>query len=331
MRRSWVLVACLAALLLPLGPAQAQTSSDVRAELSQVLERLNAAETLEAQVSDQLARVRRELAKSNARTAALRGQLRGRVRAAYMSGIGDNTLVALLTSSDPESVAERLDLLAVLARNEDRTLAMSGVESRRLRAAEAQVRQLEAEASRALAATRREARRLDALMGRLAGSERAALARAEAAAEAARRARLENSSRVALRGRYACLVGPANAYSDTWGASRSGGRRHKGTDVFAPYGSGVYAVTDGVITRTGNGGLGGITLYLRGNDGAEYYYAHNSRNIARRGQRVAAGELIARVGQSGNARGTSPHVHFERHPGGGRAVNPYPFVRRVCG
>jgi murein DD-endopeptidase MepM/ murein hydrolase activator NlpD len=103
-----------------------------------------------------------------------------------------------------------------------------------------------------------------------------------------------------------------------------------GTDVLAPYGSPVVAVTAGLI-HTDYSVSGGISLYLRGTDGDEYFYAHNSRNAAREGQRVATGELIAYVGTTGNARGGPAHVHFERHPGGGRPVDPYPFLLRACG
>lgn len=131
--------------------------------------------------------------------------------------------------------------------------------------------------------------------------------------------------------RYACPVGFIHNFVDTWGAPRSGGRRHQGTDVFAPLGSGAYAVTDGVITKHSTGGLGGIALWLRSDSGDEFYYAHNVRNIAQVGQRVQAGELIAEVGQTGNAATTPPHVHFQLHPGGGAPVNPYPFLKGVCG
>jgi murein DD-endopeptidase MepM/ murein hydrolase activator NlpD len=71
-------------------------------------------------------------------------------------------------------------------------------------------------------------------------------------------------------------------------------------------------------------------LYLQGDDGNEYYYAHLSRYFAHTGQRVQAGELIAYNGQSGNAAATAPHLHFEVHPGGGTPVNPYPWVTRAC-
>ncbi len=122
---------------------------------------------------------------------------------------------------------------------------------------------------------------------------------------------------------------PSASFTDTWGAPRSGGRSHKGTDMLASSGAPAYAVADGVV-RTSSGGAGGIALYLRAINGDVFYYAHNSSNVARNGERVKAGQLIARVGSSGNASGGVPHVHFEIQPGGGASVNPYRFLRGIC-
>lgn len=129
----------------------------------------------------------------------------------------------------------------------------------------------------------------------------------------------------------ACPV-PGGRFTNDWGFPRSGGRTHQGNDVFAPTGSPAVAIEDGVIDK-GNyspRGLGGITLWLSGDSGTRYYYAHNDYNIAAIGQRVRAGEQIAAVGRTGNAASTPPHVHFEVHPGGGRAVNPYPLLTTLC-
>jgi peptidoglycan LD-endopeptidase LytH len=117
------------------------------------------------------------------------------------------------------------------------------------------------------------------------------------------------------------------------GAPRDGGRRrHQGIDLLAPAGTPLVAVASGHISRLSNldRGRGGISLWLRDRRGTAYYYAHNQHNLVRLGQRVRAGQVIARVGTTGNARGGPPHLHFQLHPGGGRPVSPDAVVRRWC-
>lgn len=115
-----------------------------------------------------------------------------------------------------------------------------------------------------------------------------------------------------------------SAYGDSWGAPRSGGRRHEGVDMLAPMGTPIVAVVSGVVTFKQNR-LGGNAVSLVGDNGNRYYYAHLSgyEGVSRR---VSQGDVIGYNGDTGNATGV-PHLHFEIHPGGGLAVNPYPSVR----
>jgi murein DD-endopeptidase MepM/ murein hydrolase activator NlpD len=118
---------------------------------------------------------------------------------------------------------------------------------------------------------------------------------------------------------------PGSAYGDTWGAPRSGGRRHEGVDMIAPRGLPIYAVVSGVVTFKFNR-LGGNAVSLVGDNGNRYYYAHLDSYVGS-SRRVFQGELIGYNGDTGNAKYSTPHLHFQVHPGGGRAVNPYPTVR----
>lgn len=120
------------------------------------------------------------------------------------------------------------------------------------------------------------------------------------------------------------IAGQAN-YSHDWWFPRfgPGWRLHMGTDIFAAMGTPVRAPSDGTI-RISNSGLGGLAVYVVEPNGTFWYLAHNSglaEGIAT-GSTVTAGQVVAFVGDSGNARGGSPHVHFEYHPGGGSAVDP---------
>ena len=347
--RAWpraTLAGLLVAPVLLAGPAATgATSQDVRRQLDQLTTRIEAGRARQAELADAERKLQREVDAAQQEVTTVTARLQGRIRATYTAGLGSDTMVVMLTSPDPSRVLDRLALLEAAQSDDRAALTRSRAARRILASRQARLRALRRDATlldRRMAA---DAAVMRALFTRISADESAAAARAAEKARlakarrlaAARRPRADRVSRdrssrsASVSGNLSCLVGPVNSYADTWGAPRSGGRRHKGTDVFAPYGSPAYAVTDGVVTRTGSGGLGGIVLYLRGDNGDEYYYAHNSANLARPGDRVAAGEQIARVGDSGNAQGGSPHIHFEVHPGGGAPVNPYPFVRRTCG
>jgi len=117
---------------------------------------------------------------------------------------------------------------------------------------------------------------------------------------------------------------PGSAYGDSWGAPRSGGRRHEGVDMLAPTGTPIYAVASGSVSFKQNR-LGGNAVSLAGDNGNRYYYAHLSQYEGA-SRRVNQGDVIGYNGDTGNATGI-PHLHFEIHPGGGLAVNPTPSVR----
>ena len=160
------------------------------------------------------------------------------------------------------------------------------------------------------------------------------------AAEARRRA--EEAARVAgQRGKagglppqatpgFQCPVLGGASFINTWGAPRSGGRTHKGVDMFNSRNTPLVAVVDGTVRFSSNR-LGGLSTHVYSDDGITYYYAHlesHPTNISS-GQRVSAGTTVGYLGSSGNARYTSPHLHFEIRPNG-VAVNPYPTVRHYC-
>ena len=122
------------------------------------------------------------------------------------------------------------------------------------------------------------------------------------------------------------------SFVDSWGEPRSGGRTHEGTDVIGARGLAIYAVMDGVITRTYSGlALGGNAIRLTIADGTYFYYSHLDSfapGIAN-GTPVRAGQIIGYNGSTGNAG--SPHLHFEIHPQGGAAINPFPLLKAIDG
>lgn len=118
---------------------------------------------------------------------------------------------------------------------------------------------------------------------------------------------------------------------DTWGNARSHGRRHEGIDIMAPRGTKVYSATEGVVASLKSNNLGGTVIWMIGPNGAWHYYAHlnaHKRGL-NEGDYIQKGALIGYVGNTGNARHTSPHLHYGLYLAGkGRgAVNPYPYLR----
>jgi peptidoglycan LD-endopeptidase LytH len=116
---------------------------------------------------------------------------------------------------------------------------------------------------------------------------------------------------------------------DTWGAARSGGRSHEGIDIFARRNTPIVSTTDGIVTRVGWNTLGGRIVMVMGPGGYRHYYAHLERfGRKKEGDIVRRGDVIGYVGDSGNAKGTPPHLHYGIYKFGGGAINPYPLLVR---
>jgi murein DD-endopeptidase MepM/ murein hydrolase activator NlpD len=133
---------------------------------------------------------------------------------------------------------------------------------------------------------------------------------------------------VAISG-FAFPVAEPHNFISSFGFPRSGGRLHQGNDIFAPYGTPLFACERGIVTRMGTDSLGGTKLWIVGESGTSYYYAHLAAFAIGLvdGTIVEPGDVVGFVGNTGNAITTPPHLHFEIHPGGGPAVDPYPILK----
>ncbi len=112
-----------------------------------------------------------------------------------------------------------------------------------------------------------------------------------------------------------------------WGVDRDGGaRRHEGIDIFAKRNTPILAVADGTISRVQQTAIGGKVIWQRlGIFGQSIYYAHLDSQLVSAGQEVKKGEPIGLMGNTGNAKTTSPHLHFGIYTGGG-AIDPLDYV-----
>ncbi|MDQ3065822.1 MAG: M23 family metallopeptidase [Actinomycetota bacterium] len=135
-----------------------------------------------------------------------------------------------------------------------------------------------------------------------------------------------------------------SSYQDDFGDPRGQGG-HEGNDIMAPRKALVLAAEAGTVKFHTTSARAGCMLYLNGKSGTQYLYIHLNNDLTmgndnqgsciagvayakglKNGARVAAGQVIGYNGDSGDANAGSPHVHFEVHPGGGGAVNPFPYL-----
>jgi murein DD-endopeptidase MepM/ murein hydrolase activator NlpD len=338
MRRLVLGLAVLALLLAGVPAAQAAPLDDARrreraleAELRAATTELQAGEAALARAEDQLAYDKGQLEAADRQQQGARAALAGQAAAMYRSG--GLAIADALLDRDPALVPGRVELATVLVSRHAQLIEDAQVAGDAYRSVLGRVtrghERARALRDQARAAVRRlesgleEARAVEARLVRLEQRRKAAAKVTPAPPSGG------GGGAVGASG-TACILERPYSFIDSWGAARSGGRRHQGTDVMAPHGARVFAFVNGVVSRESSSTNGGIQLYLQGDNGVEYFYAHLSGYAVSTGTRVRAGQLVAYNGQTGNARYTAPHTHFEVHLAGG-PVNPYPYLKRACG
>ena len=316
----------------------------LEAEANQLASDVSSAQAKLDGIESQLAETRTQLDEARNRYEALRLKLDRRAREAFMGG-SSGTISVLLQSSSFAELSDRLEFVNELtAADSDLALAVNNLGIQLEQEAQQQ-EALRAEQAKALAKLRNQQSRLEshlasqqALYDEILAEEREAEQlvdelgrqyRKEQAAAAAAAAAAEREASTTGGGSpfSACPV-PGGAISDDFGAPRYGGgyHTHEGNDIFAPEGTPIHAPFDGSASGANNT-LGGISVIVSGSQG--YVYNAHMSGTARLGS-VQAGDVIGYVGSTGDAQGTSPHNHFEWHPGNGAAVDPHPYLLQVC-
>lgn len=292
-------------------------------ELQRELNRLaTGIATTEAEIHEAALRERalsREIQGLERRLAALRERLNERARAAYVLGPGTPFLY-VFTATSAADVVNRIGYLEELNRRDGLLARKVQATEERVSIARDQVLRLRAKLDYARA-------RLQADRERLRRKLLASRALYAALRERKREVLWEISR---IRPFAVCPVRGPHAISDSFGIwvhrseERGGDHVHQGVDIAAPLGTPIVAPFDGYAV-TANNRMGGLAVKVFGDFGY-VYNAHLSRfgNLGW----VQRGDIVGYVGATGNAGG--PHDHFEWHPGGGRAVDPYPFLMQVC-
>ena len=308
---------------------------DVNGELEQLTYRIG-------ELFDRITTYERELVTTRTRAQTM-------VIEAYMSGKSDLLDVALTADTIQDILTSRLILrraaltdlaaagrLEVVRREMDRLKSELSVDEERfgeLRTLAEDVVLRMDELQHEAGAAYREARATAADELQKYEEEQARL-REEAARRAAIRAAKKKGAAAgvdaAVTPGFVCPA-PGARFINDWGFPRSNNRTHKGTDMFALRGTPVYAAAKGTI-ELDTYKLGGIIAALRADHGVTYYYAHLDRYAdgITDGQHVKKGQTLGFIGNTGNAIGSSPHLHFQIHPNNGPPVNPHPTLRRHC-
>ncbi|MDA2979086.1 MAG: M23 family metallopeptidase [Actinomycetota bacterium] len=358
-RKPHILIVLLVLALLALSPVGANAQSkgqveEAKTAADQALEALEAAdaeleagleylEEIQGQIYNlnwRMDKLSSALAEYGTNVANLEDRARNLVVDAYTNG-GRSVMTTAFTAGNIQELITtqalydrattldlaELDQLGAVRRQMDR-LTVELLEK------EGEAEVLEAEQAVVVASLSEIQGRADAIHAEARTKYRTAYAayKARLAREAAARAARASGPSAGIPGQtkgVVCPVKGSNYFINSWGYPRSGGRTHKGTDLMASYNTELVAMTSGSV-RLNTHSLGGRQVYVYGDDGVTYYYAHLSKwpSGLSTGQRVNKGQTVGFVGDSGNAAGT-PHLHLGM-VAGGIYVNPYPTVRPVC-
>jgi murein DD-endopeptidase MepM/ murein hydrolase activator NlpD len=265
-----------------------------------------------------IAQLREELAQDKAR-------LEAHARAAFMLGVDGGAISAVLESTSFADFADRVEYASSVV-NGDMDLAIAvRVRAEELRRARIRLVETSAAQADAVAALHRDQMDLQARVAAVSG-EVDRLHR-QLTREQQRQVGLPTGPPFLVAGAIqTCPVRGPTSFVDSFGWPRPGGRVHEGIDMIAAEGTPVVAVHAGSATRNPSD-LGGNAIVLHHDGSADWtYYAHLSAYGAT--GHVEVGAVIGYVGHTGDT--STNHLHFEYHPGGGDAVDPYRALLAVC-
>lgn len=331
--------------------AEQQRLDRLAGEASELAGRIEVAEGRYEQAAWELSRTTKRIGIATDELERLRIQLGERVRAAYINGPGSD-LEFLLAAESLADLADRLTFVDALAEADLALADDVGRLAEELQDKAREQAELRDRRADALEALERQEAELDARLAEQQDIYAGILDRLAEAEELVERLGKEYAEELAAAAGgdvdtsgifKVCPTDQPRAISDSFGAPRYGGgyHPHAGNDIMSPTGTPIRAPFDGIARKSSNT-LGGLAVYVTGDDGY-VYNAHLSSYTDRSEGPVVAGDIIGYVGTTGNA--TTPHNHFEWHPEVtpsdwpespygfsvvGTAANPWPLLQMVC-
>ena len=334
-----VLALLLAAL--PFGAAYGDSVSDkqeqakqAKAQLQANQSELNRLTTALSQTESQLSvveanidRNQAELEAAEAELARYQGILSQRVRAMYMEG-NSSSLEVMLDSTSFDDFLNSYDYMRMIGDYDTEMIDATRSLTSQIRTKRASLESSRAQYEAQAAA---QASQRSAIQSKLAEQQKILSSLdSEISALVSQQVAASRSSSGGGGGGGYWTVGPVNgmyfpvagphSFSNSWHAPRTG-HLHQGCDIMATYGVPCVAITSGNVVQR-SGGRAGNYIFLYGDNGDLYYYMHLGSYGA--SGHVSAGQIVGYVGDTGSPG--IPHLHFEVHPGGGAAVNPYPLL-----
>ena len=327
--------------MLIAAPAYADTKSDLeaareelaakQAELDALTLQWQQTETRYAQAQDAVRQAETEIGSLQAELARVHERFDTQVRAVYMSG-GNATIGALLGSDSFADFADRLRFATSIAQGDEDLATQVSVQTERLRRTRARLSheaQVQADAAAALNSQRVA---MDTKVGDLQSTVSDLYRTYQDQLAAQQQIGLPPSggggsfTPTSSGAISICPVQGPVSFVDSFGWPRPGGRTHQGIDMISPYGTPIVAVHSGNAVQTPNS-LGGNAVIVYHDGSSDFsYYAHMS-SYGSTGH-VGAGQVIGYVGSTGDTNVN--HLHFEYHPGGGSAIDPYQALLAVC-
>ena len=321
-------------------PAHANTKGDLeaarqelqskQAELDQLTLQWQQTETKYALAQDAVHQAEAEIGSLQAQLAKVQQQLNAQVRAVYISG-GNATIGALLGSDSFQDFADRLRFATSIVQGDEDLAVSVAVQTERLRRTRVRLTQEAQAQAQAAAQLQSQKTALDTKVNDLQATVNDLYQKYQDQLQQQQIGLPASGAdgSVPVNGSGAietCPVAGPVSFVDSFGWPRPGGRIHEGIDMISPYGTPIVAVHSGNAVRAPNV-LGGNAVILYHEGSSDWtYYAHMS-SYGAEGQ-VGAGEVIGYVGSTGDT--TVNHCHFEYHPGGGAAVDPYQLLLAVC-